>query len=682
MAGTPVDYDPFATPATGGGTPVDYDPFAQPAAPQPSAPRTQALTDVLNRGLVAGTLGAPVDIATMMMRPFGYKEKEPFLGSEYIGRQMERAGMVSPTRRPLGELAAGFVPALATGGAAAIPAAFRGIRAATGRPAREAAEALRTRTAGAIQQPLTEAEQARERAAGVVQQMERQPQVAAERAAQAPLTPEQQVAALQSQVRQPVREQAAAQARSAEEAARQAQMRVTSAEQQLQTAQQQTENAKRAVDAIEQKMLARPTMTAEELGKESRAATEKLYRDAVAAREREAGFANVLAQAGDQPVVNTAGLVARAEQMAKESRNPTVIAMMNEIASLAKTGESNALTLRAADSLRKTLSKDIINKYYPQTGADKEVLRSLRTLRGDLIDQTPQAYKEALGKFSSMSRPLDIVERQGALRKVLDKDPLSTAYKLTEAEVTGQIIQKARAGNPTFSRLLETSPQLKESGRLYFSRDLFGKEAAPTDAVFRNWLATNERPLRQLGLYDEFKSLNTARQSAQRAVDEAKTAEQVVKGTVQAAKEAATTAKAAETGAVKVSKESEKRLEEALKTRMGVPITTKPAPIKTFVQTREKAQEAVTTLNRLQSDVLSAKTPEDVRKAVKTTADKLLKDGVIDDAGYRTMMRDVEQLKSLEDARTRARKILAYFAGAAGLGYVGRGAISSQFDAR
>jgi hypothetical protein len=74
-----------------------------------------ALTDVANRGLVAGTLGLPVDMATMLMRPFGYAVDKPTGGSEWIGQKMEDFGVVSPTRRPLAELAAGFaLPASAS----------------------------------------------------------------------------------------------------------------------------------------------------------------------------------------------------------------------------------------------------------------------------------------------------------------------------------------------------------------------------------------------------------------------------------------------------------------------------------------------------------------------------------------------------------------------------------------
>jgi hypothetical protein len=133
-----------------------------------------------------------------------------------------------------------------------------------------------------------------------------------------------------------------------------------------------------------------------------------------------------------------------------------------------------------------------------------------------LIKQTPDEYKEALGKFATLSRPLDIMERQGALKRVLDVDPLSTAERLTEAQVVGEIINKSRAGNQTFSRLLESSPQLKESGRLYFTQNLFAKGDVPTEASLKTWLVNNERPLRQLGLYDEFKNIRVAKETAQR----------------------------------------------------------------------------------------------------------------------------------------------------------------------
>lgn len=62
----------------------------------------RGLLDVANRG-VAATLGAPVDLAATAMGALGYKHDAPVMGSEWIGRKMESAGMVTPERRPVAE---------------------------------------------------------------------------------------------------------------------------------------------------------------------------------------------------------------------------------------------------------------------------------------------------------------------------------------------------------------------------------------------------------------------------------------------------------------------------------------------------------------------------------------------------------------------------------------------------
>lgn len=592
---------------------------------------------------------------------------------------LEKRGF-GPGAQALGEAAAaGGVGALGGLGAAGARLA----RTALGGEAKREAAALQQRVAQQYQPAITAAEQERGRAERVIQQMERQPTVAGQRAAQAPLTAEQQLGALQAEVRQPVREKAGIEARRAEETAAQAAARAQAAE-------ASTAQAQAAVNQLEQQLLAKPTMTAEEFGAALRKTTDQLQQNLMRARSEGANLGQVIRSAGTDPTINTAPLIAQAKSLAERTRNPQVLAMLSEIEGLAMTGKQAALSLEQADSLRKYLNKDILAKFFAQTGADKETLKALRSLRGALIEQTPKQYREALGKFSELSRPLDIVERQGALKRVVDIDPMSTAEKLTEAQVVGEIINKARAGNPVFTRLLETNPQLKEAGRLYFTQDLFGKGAVPTEAVLRNWLRTNERPLRQLGLYDEFKDMRLAKEAAQRAVNEAKLAE---KEAVGVAREAGAAAKEA----VSLSKKAEARLQEALGTAAGP--TQKPgetlaealrrtrtgekaAPIQTFIQTREKQAEAVRSLTKMQGDIQTAKTPKEIKAAVETAAGDLLKRGIIDDAGYRTMLRDVQRLQSMTDARDKARKIVGYFAGLVGVGYLGRRTAESIVEGR
>ncbi len=85
------------------------------------------IRDLAYRGLAA-TLGGPVDLATMVMRPFGYKtpDQQVVGGSEWIGQKMQDIGIVSSARSPLQEFVASMaIPTpggMAKGAAMALPA--------------------------------------------------------------------------------------------------------------------------------------------------------------------------------------------------------------------------------------------------------------------------------------------------------------------------------------------------------------------------------------------------------------------------------------------------------------------------------------------------------------------------------------------------------------------------------
>lgn len=645
---------------------------------------TRPVTDVVNRALVAGTLGAPVDIATMLMRPFGYKEEKPFMGSEYIGQKMQEAGMVTPTRRPLAELATGLAPSILTGGTGlaryGIGKAGELISTARGKPA--AAEAERVRQAGfaelkpgiaRTEQELADIERQRgftERALGQIRQ---QPIVSQQRQVNQPYTPKQLEALQAAELRKPITEQVAAQNVAEQQKLARAQASMGQAEEQFSA-------AKNAVDQLEQRLLRQPGINAEQFGSELRQATQKLEKDLVATRAEGSGFSNVLEKYGDQPVVNTNRLVSTIENLKEQTRNPNVIRMLDQVKYLAGTEGAdgkviNQLSLRNADSLRKYLSKDIFQtEEGKMLAANKEVLNVLKQLRGDLIKQTPDDYKQALGAFRTLSRPLDIVERNGALARVIDVDPLSTAEKLTEAQVTGEIVRKAQQGNPVFSRLLEVSPNLRESARLYFTQNLFGKEAVPTEASLRTWLLANERPLRQLGLYDEFKSIRTARETAQRAVNDAK-------GQLDVAKAVAGEAKAAREASGSMFKRSETRLADVLGTIEKPGDLAKraaAAPEKAFEQkltqqlrVAEDKRQVIETLREAESNLIRATKPQQVATEMRVLAKQLKDRNLINEDVRDVMMRQADELSKAADAQKKALITIAKVTGALGLGTAG-----------
>lgn len=80
-------------------------------------------TNALNRGLVGGFLGAPVDVTNMAMGSLGLPvSNKPVMGSEWIGQKMQDAGIVSGDRNAVAEGLAAFIDP-ATAGPAAMKAA-------------------------------------------------------------------------------------------------------------------------------------------------------------------------------------------------------------------------------------------------------------------------------------------------------------------------------------------------------------------------------------------------------------------------------------------------------------------------------------------------------------------------------------------------------------------------------
>ncbi len=63
----------------------------------------RGVLDSVNRGAVASTIGGPVDLATMLMRPLGYNVEKPTGGSEWVGDKMQQLGLLGDTRNPIAE---------------------------------------------------------------------------------------------------------------------------------------------------------------------------------------------------------------------------------------------------------------------------------------------------------------------------------------------------------------------------------------------------------------------------------------------------------------------------------------------------------------------------------------------------------------------------------------------------
>lgn len=628
------------------------------AAPY-TARLAQAVIPETGKGLAAATGGAAATA----------------IPAEYARYQAERAGFgpvgqeVTEAGTALGLGGVGALGRYGYGKAADLARALKGVKP----------EPLRAKTAQELEQLTAQKERELARTKGVQQQLERQPEIAAQRAKATATTPE-----AASELQRGVREKLGARVSQAQTAEQQAAQAAASAQRDL----QKTESA---MNALEQRMSSQRGITADQLGGEIQSTVSKLANEGIAARKRMAGYDTVFQKAGDAPTVNTGGIDKRIQEQLKETRNPTLQNILREIRSQLTTGAkideatgvfsggTNKLSLKSADSLKGYLDSVTQGRVDKYGKLDKEIVGAVNKIKAQLMTEAKAShpeYGEAINKFRQMSRPLDIVERNGALKKVIDEDPISTAYRMTEAEAAGYVIRKANAGNPVFARLLQVRPELKESSRLYFTKDLFGKEAAPSAKSFETWLANNERALKQTGLYNEFNTLRKAQTAAQDAVD-------VAKGVATATEERLAGAAERARKAESLAEKGTTRLTQALKTaetpeqiaKRAAKAETRAAPaVSKFASEAQRQQKTLETLSELKSNLTRAKKPQDVKNEVKATAEKLKDLGLINEQQRDQMLREVQGLGESIEARNEAlKRVRNIVIGAAALGGVGWG---------
>lgn len=599
--------------------------------------------------------------------------------------QSAARGFSQATSAESTEMAAGNVlgPAIGAAAGKVLGPVVRGARGvidrATGRSARQGAESLRGEAleqAGstAARQEGAAAEQAAvaERAAGARQQIaDQQPAVAAARAQQnAPVIP---MEAERAQTLASLRQRTHA----LEQEYRRTGFGADEAKRMVAQAERQVQDTEAAVGALEQRLLAQPGMTADEFGQQVRTATKGLYDKYSGLRKSQSGFNDALESAGDKLRVNTAGVASKIDGYLKDVKSPELRAALTEIKGLIQTDGHNALSVRQADNLRKHLS-DIPGNVHEIGEIKKALVESATTAY--------KPYREALAKWRVLSRPLDIVERKGALSKVLSTDPISMDYALAEAQVVGRVIAGARAGHPTLTRLLEESPELRDAARLHFTQDLFGKEAVPSVASLRTWLRTNERPLRQLNLLDEFRDIRSAREAATRAVQEAKGARSVAARRQDIAEDTRRAAGSDLQGAERLREKMKGRIAEGEQAaeregaeraglttrRAGEASKRLGATEQTARGEQQKALKAADHYRQTQTQIRTAD-PKEVPRVARSFVDGMRKDGHINDRQYEEAIRQIQAVERTMGESTAAKKKIGKI-----IGWIAAGAVGAE----
>lgn len=458
---------------------------------------------------------------------------------------------------------------------------------------------------------------------------------------------------------------------------------------------QKIADAEMSVKNLEKEFLAKPQASAEQFGARVRqvaAQIDKKYSDI---REQQSGYKQAVEGAGNYQRVDTRPIIQEIDGQLKGIRNPALEKTLTHIKELLTSDERPFLTIRSADSLRKYLDSIIKAKSVPtNTGplaVDRETLHFVGKVKSQLVKTATdswQPYKEALGKWRTLSRPLDIVERKGALRKTIDTDPVSTDYALTESQVVGQVLQQAKAGNPVFTRLISESPELRDSARLYFTRDLFGKETVPTDTGLRTWLKANEGALRQLGLYDEFRNMRVARETAQRAVGDAKASRDLSLAEVRKAEASESKVREDMGYQSRLRDKEKKRIEQAQKGTQDPASLAAESEKRAHAATQRLSQEGTKATRSIKTHEdlmhsyrqfeteISVSPPKSVPTQTRAFAKRLLEDRIIDNKKYADMLRQIQSVENtVQDAhalRIKMAKIVGGTAAAVGVPYLTR----------
>lgn len=615
----------------------------------------------------------------------GYGAVSPTGEEEYLGRAKGKALPVA-----LGTVL-GATPA-------AVSAARKGgelVRAA--REPVGAAEQLRTSAAARASEEVARQQELARVAAGkeaeLSQRLREQPVKAAERAAareQVDVSRAPEVAT-REQVVADLRDRR----RALERDFQQAGLTRQQAEAEIAIRESEKAAAEQSVQQLNQRLLSLPRADKETFGDALRKSIDDYVKKYNNIRQEQSGFNAMIRNAGTQNIVPAEQMHRYVQGLIDQTANPTTRRALENIKGSLEVngfteGIPNNLTVKQAHDVKQYLDSIINAKSITLEGLggvalDKNILKLVKDIKREVINTTGDVYKpykDSLTAYAKLSRPLDVIERNAKVRKLTALDPISTESKATNSEIVGAILGEANKGNKVFATLLKEFPELKDSARMYFTKQLFGKDVAPSLSEFRTFLATNEAKLKQAGLYDEFKDLRSAREAAERAVADAK-------GLVSNASDKAASAKEIEAALKQEVGKAERLVSKAVSRvptaeDIAARFARTPEQTSAQVQSKLKSMLAGTTKQREAAQEVARRNQNllvelnNPTRPVKETVSEigkfykdLAKDNFITPQQYEKLYDDVKRVEKAYGESSDARKELLKIFVKLGLGTVG-----------
>ena len=280
--------------------------------------------------------------------------------------------------------------------------------------------------------------------------------------------------------------------------------------------------ADQAANRLADEIAMQPTMDKNAFGDRVQKLTDSVYGRLLSERTTKSGLGDAIDAAGDTPKVDTTGIrayIANARKAVANKNTESILDWIdNTIQTVMKvdggTAQVRGLSVAKADSLRKTLneaartgSMKVANNTDASAAEAGHYLRDIAKMLTISAGKAEPGYAAALGRFKSMSRPLDVFERKGDLSGVAREDSLSGDYQMAKADVIGRLLTKTKKGSSAMQRLISEDPTLKDDARRYFQHQLFGEsglgQKVSPDSL-QKFLTNNKDALEQTGLTAEF----------------------------------------------------------------------------------------------------------------------------------------------------------------------------------
>jgi len=303
------------------------------------------------------------------------------------------------------------------------------------------------------------------------------------------------------------------------------------------TAARKEVEAQKALDELNAKYAKIPQASDEQFAGDLRKSLSDYVKKYTEARQEASGFTKMLRAAGAYRRIKTSSVIDEISGIQKTRKSPQILSALDRVKSmLTNTDVVNGaerrvatLSVEQAHDAKMEVDNMISSAMLrTETGAavplDKATVAVLRGLKKRLTSTIADQYKEygkSLSAFAKASRPLDVVERNANIRKLTSIDPYSEESKVLASDFVGRLLGQSNKGSKILSVLVKQDPELKNTARMYFARQLFGK-APPTDAGFKNFLFSNQGKLKEAGLLEEFSDIRKAKNAAEVALATAK----------------------------------------------------------------------------------------------------------------------------------------------------------------